>query len=37
VEKMRNIYNILVGKLRHGWQDNIKIDFKKLGGNMWSG
>jgi hypothetical protein len=37
VGEMRNAYNILFGKLRplrgprYGWEDNIKMDLKKIG------
>jgi hypothetical protein len=42
--KMRNVYRILVGKLkgkrplrrhRHRYQDNIKINLKEMGWDVW--
>jgi hypothetical protein len=42
----RNAYRILVGKAErkrplgrpiHGWLDNIKIDFREIGWNVWTG
>jgi len=29
--EMRNAYKILVGKLTHRWEDNIKINLKQIG------
>jgi hypothetical protein len=43
---MRNAYRILVrkpeekrllGKLGHGWEDNIRIAFKERDGKVWTG
>jgi hypothetical protein len=44
--EMRNAYNILVGKLeekrplrrpRCRWHDNIRRDFREMGGEVWTG
>jgi len=32
--EMRNVYRILVGKPRHRWEDNIRIDLREIG---WKG
>jgi hypothetical protein len=39
---MRNMYKILVGKrplgrLRCGWEDNIKMNFRDRGWGVWAG
>jgi hypothetical protein len=42
----RNAYNILVGKpegkrplgrTRRRWEDNIRMDLRKIGGRVWTG
>jgi hypothetical protein len=44
--EMRNAYNILVGKIegkrplgrrRHRWEDNIRMDLRENGGKFWNG
>jgi hypothetical protein len=44
--EMINAYNILVGKTerkrplgrrRHRWEDNIKMDLREKGGKLWTG
>jgi hypothetical protein len=46
MEKGRGVYSGLVGKPekkrpmgrpRHRWEDNIKIDLQKVGGGVWTG
>jgi hypothetical protein len=32
--EIRNEYNIVVGKLKHRWKDNTRMDFRKIG---WGG
>ena len=27
----------LIGRLRHKWEENIKMDFRKLGLGLWTG
>jgi len=31
IGEMRNAYNILVGRRRHRWEDNIKMDLREIG------
>jgi hypothetical protein len=42
----RKVYRVLVGKpegkrplgrLRHGWKDEIRMDLRKIGWGVWSG